>query len=247
MMYVQGISHLLEGHLDQADAMLAHACDLATELAVGPLTALTLAERYLVAAERGDWIAADSYARRSLEIVDDGHFDGYWTSALVLAIAARSCARSGDIPSARRLIRRAARLRRLLTYALPVVSVQALIQLANAYIAVVDPGGARAAIEQATAILQQRPHLGNLAGEVEHLRSRVERISGSGTGASSLTAAELRLLPLLPTHLSLPEIGARLFISRHTVKSEVSSIYRKLGVSSRTAAVERISELGLHG
>ncbi|HET6752381.1 MAG TPA: LuxR C-terminal-related transcriptional regulator, partial [Jiangellaceae bacterium] len=65
-------------------------------------------------------------------------------------------------------------------------------------------------------------------------------------GASSLTTAELRLLPLLPTHLSFPEIGDRLFISRHTVKSQVNSLYRKLGVSSRGEAVDRMTELGLH-
>ena len=63
--------------------------------------------------------------------------------------------------------------------------------------------------------------------------------------AASLTAAELRLVPLLPTHLSMAEIGTRLHISRHTVKSEAISMYRKLGVSSRSEAVTRIIDLGL--
>ena len=60
-----------------------------------------------------------------------------------------------------------------------------------------------------------------------------------------MTAAELRLVPLLPTHLTYPEIGERLFISRHTVKTQAGSVYRKLGVSSRKEAVDRIVELGL--
>ena len=38
-------------------------------------------------------------------------------------------------------------------------------------------------------------------------------------GASTLTEAELRLLPYLATHLSFREIGERLYVSRHTVKS----------------------------
>ena len=59
--------------------------------------------------------------------------------------------------------------------------------------------------------------------------------------------AELRLLPYLQTHLTLPEIGARLFISRNTVATEVGSIYRKLGVSSRAEAVERTMQMGLLG
>ena len=44
----------------------------------------------------------------------------------------------------------------------------------------------------------------------------------------------MRLLPLLSTHLSFPEIAAEMFLSRNTVKSAVNSIYRKLGTSSRS-------------
>ena len=62
---------------------------------------------------------------------------------------------------------------------------------------------------------------------------------------STLTAAELRLLPLLATHMSFPEIAGERFVSPHTVKSQAMSIYRKLGVSSRHQAVTRSRELGL--
>ena len=61
----------------------------------------------------------------------------------------------------------------------------------------------------------------------------------------SLTGAELRLLPYLATHLTFPEIAARLFISRNTVKTEAVAVYRKLGVSSRSEAIERAIALGL--
>jgi LuxR family maltose regulon positive regulatory protein len=47
------------------------------------------------------------------------------------------------------------------------------------------------------------------------------------------------------THLSFPEIGERLYISRHTVKTQAISVYRKLGASSRSHAIRRASELGL--
>ena len=63
--------------------------------------------------------------------------------------------------------------------------------------------------------------------------------------AADLSAAELRLLPFLATHLSLRGIGERLFITRNTVKSEAISAYRKLGVSSRSEAVELAAKLGL--
>ena len=183
---------------------------------------------------------------RAAEILESGRFDGYWTSALVFAAAARAAAHRGHMHAARQYVKRAARLRPLMTYALPVVSVQALLELARAYLAVVDPAGARAALEQAQGILQQRPDLGTLSAAADQLQSRLGQIVVAELGASSLTTAELRLLPLLPTHLSFPEIGDRLFISRHTVKSQVNSLYRKLGVSSRGEAVNRMAELGLH-
>ena len=95
-------------------------------------------------------------------------------------------------------------------------------------------------------LLRRRPNLGNLADEAQALRARLakERDS-SNPGASALTGAELRLLPMLSTHLSFPEIAEELFLSRNTIKSEAISIYRKLGASSRSQAVARSRELGL--
>ena len=95
-------------------------------------------------------------------------------------------------------------------------------------------------------LLRRRPGLGTLAGEARALRAQLSRERGSSApGASALTAAELRLLPMLSTHLSFPEIAEEMFLSRHTIKSEANSIYRKLGVSSRSQAVSRSLELGL--
>jgi LuxR family transcriptional regulator, maltose regulon positive regulatory protein len=51
--------------------------------------------------------------------------------------------------------------------------------------------------------------------------------------------------PLLATHLSFPQIGAELFLSPSTIKSQALSLYRKLGVSSRSQAVARARELAL--
>jgi LuxR family transcriptional regulator, maltose regulon positive regulatory protein len=56
---------------------------------------------------------------------------------------------------------------------------------------------------------------------------------------------ELRILPLLATHLPAAEIAAELFVSVHTVKSQQASLYRKLGTSSRSQAVTRARQLGL--
>jgi LuxR family maltose regulon positive regulatory protein len=67
----------------------------------------------------------------------------------------------------------------------------------------------------------------------------------TGVGPSALTSAELRVLQLLPTHLSFEQIGKRLRISRNTVKTQAIATYRKLGVSSRGEAVKRARSLGM--
>ena len=70
-------------------------------------------------------------------------------------------------------------------------------------------------------------------------------MEAAGSQSSTLTSAELRILPLLLTHLTLAGIADRLFLSRHTVKAQVWSMYRKLEVHTRSAAVTRARELGL--
>ena len=100
-------------------------------------------------------------------------------------------------------------------------------------------------LSEADAILRVRPGLGTLNRLADELRQRIAMAStSSGAWALSLTAAELRVLPLLTTHLAFPQIGERLFLSRTTVKTHAGSIYRKFGVSSRSEAIERAIELG---
>ncbi len=245
MVHTEGVSHLLEGDPDRADPILAHAVDVAVASGAVPFVALVLAERAIAASERGDWPAAQAFAEQALTIVRDGHFDDYWTSALVYAWAARIAAHRGDVAQARQHVTQAARLRPLLTHVLPVVSAQALLELARAYLALGDSSGARAVLRQAQDIFQRRPDLGVLPAQVAELRARLGTITRGTGGASSLTTAELRLLPLLATHLSLGEISQRLYVSRNTVKTQATAVYRKFGVSSRTDAIARVHELGL--
>jgi LuxR family transcriptional regulator, maltose regulon positive regulatory protein len=245
MLYTEGISYLLEDDPARADPILTRAFGVATAAGATPLAALILAEQCMVAAERDNWPEAAALAQRAVAIVEAERLDDYWTSALPYAWATRSELYLGNITRARYYLARAARLRPLLTYALPVVSVQALLELARSYLTLADPGGAAAVLRQVHDILQQRPDLGNLPRLAGELQSRLSKIKETAVGASSLTAAELRLLPLLSTHLSLREIGERLHVSSHTVKTQAYSAYRKLGASSRSEAVTRVHELGL--
>jgi LuxR family maltose regulon positive regulatory protein len=109
-----------------------------------------------------------------------------------------------------------------------------------------DRDGARERLAEAEEILRVRPAVGVLAAHVATLQVEADTMPQTATGSNSgLTGAELRLLPLLSTHLSFREIGERLFVSRNTIKTQAISVYRKLGVSSRSDAISRADELGL--
>jgi LuxR family maltose regulon positive regulatory protein len=245
MLHAEGVALLLDGDLEHAERLFVQALNEATSAGMTPFIPLLMAERGIVAIAWDDWIGADGLATDALALMDDGQFDDYWTSALVYAWAARVAAHRGDVAAARDLVVRAARLRPLLTHALPVVSVQALLELARTYVALADPAGALAALRQIADIRERRRQLGPLSRQADELRSRVDVLKSEMLGASSLTTAELRLLPLLATHLSLAEISERLVVSRNTVKTQAISIYRKLGVSTRSETIRRMQQVGL--
>jgi LuxR family maltose regulon positive regulatory protein len=62
--------------------------------------------------------------------------------------------------------------------------------------------------------------------------------------AEPLTPAELRVLQLLPAN-TYTQMAATLYISPHTVKAHLRSVYHKLGVASRAQAIERAVDLRL--
>jgi DNA-binding NarL/FixJ family response regulator len=69
--------------------------------------------------------------------------------------------------------------------------------------------------------------------------------SRRGAGDATLSRQELKVLRLVAEGLTNPEIGTRLYLSRHTVKEYLSHAMRKLEVGNRIEAVRRATELGL--
>ena len=172
--------------------------------------------------------------------------EDYPPVTILHAAAARIALHQADRPRAITELTRAQRLRPGLTFALPHLAVQARIELARCHLALSDLAAARILQQEVEEVLTRHPDLGVFAGQAGNLRAELSRArSSSAPGASALTAAELRLLPMLSTHLSFPEIAGEIFLSPNTVKSQAVSIYRKLGVTSRSQTVTRSRELGL--
>jgi LuxR family maltose regulon positive regulatory protein len=85
------------------------------------------------------------------------------------------------------------------------------------------------------------PDAGTLRPRLERLEQALER----ACLVEPLTPAERRLLDLLPSHMSLKEIAATLWLSRETVKSHTTTLYRKLDVHTRGEAVAKARACGL--
>jgi LuxR family maltose regulon positive regulatory protein len=243
--FLQGIARILCGDPDGGEAFLDQA--ISTEDAGAPdLRAFALCERSLLAMTRHEWGQAEAFARQARSVLRQARMEDSYVTPLVCAVQARVAAHRRDAAAAREQLVSAQRLRHLLTYAFPDIAVQARIELTRVHLALADLAGARTLMREIDELLTRRPGLGTLVGEAEALRVQLSRQRGSrSSGASALTAAELRLLPLLSTHLTAAEIATELFLSPHTIKAEVKSIYRKLDATSRNQAITRARELGL--
>jgi LuxR family maltose regulon positive regulatory protein len=118
--------------------------------------------------------------------------------------------------------------------------------LADAALRLGDTDLARDLLDDADRLAVREEDLGRLTEDLVRLRARLGTAAVPlGAAVTPLTQAEVRVLRYLPTHLSFGEIAAELFVSRNTVKTQAIAIYRKLGVSSRSAAVQTARDMGI--
>jgi LuxR family maltose regulon positive regulatory protein len=243
---VRGGAHALLGATDRATEDLQAAVEIGLAFNAVDEVFVSQALLALLAYRQGAWTEAAERARAAQKVVDESGFGDYAESAIVHVATARVAVHEARPDDARAVLARAHRLRPLLDHGAPWLTVQVGLELTRAHLALGDADAARTILGETEEVLALRPGLGLLVDEAQELRTRVEATSGSaGAWAMSLTSAELRLLPYLATHLTFPEIGNRLFLSRNTVKTEAVSIYRKFGASSRSEAIERAIEVGL--
>ncbi len=203
--------------------------------------ALCLAQLGLVLIDVDEPVRGLMMARRSRAVVEEWGLGGQGSAALAYAGLALALALSGHSAEARDNLGEAARVQLGTVDAAPWLAVHVRVTMARAALALGDDGVAEEALDGAQRFLGRLGDAPLLRAEVERLG---ERVCPAGAGACpSITAAEARVLQLLPTHHSVREIGDLLFLSRFTVKSHAHSLYRKLGVSGRSEAVERAREL----
>ena len=164
--------------------------------------------------------------------------------ALAFATEALVLSQTGETSKASSAFRRATGLLAELNDFSAWYEAETRIALARASMRLDDVPRARSLFAEAGRYLQRAPDAQLLKTWIAAGWADVET-AGSIDGRWALTPAELRLLKYLPSHLNFREIADELFVSFNTVKSQASSIYRKLDVTSRGDAIECAGRAGL--
>jgi LuxR family transcriptional regulator, maltose regulon positive regulatory protein len=240
----QGVAHHLTGRL--ADARRALEDGGRGGAAAAPsMQSLCLAQLYLLALDDGTWDEAAVLAGRARSQVKSSGLEHYPSCALVFAVSALDRAQRGLGQEARGDLLWSRRLLALLVDFLPWYEIETRIVLARAALCLGDLAAARTLANEASGRLREAPDATTLRTWLEQARAELDAATLAAGERCALTKAEVRVLQLLPTHLSVPAIASRLYVSPNTVKTHVRAVYRKLDASSRAEAVAHASAAGL--
>ena len=208
--------------------------------------ALCLAQLALLAIDDGDWERAHLLATRARSQVERVGLDAHPTCAVVFAVSAFVRAHRDRVEDAQSDRRRATELLTQLVDYVPWYDGEVRLVLARTALRLGDVTGTRTLLAEAARELEPRDEIPVLRTWIDELWAQVEAFTVTElVGPSSLTTAELRVLALMPTHLSFREMGRRLHVSANTVKTHAHGVYRKLDVCSRSEAVVRARSTGL--
>jgi len=241
----RGAALVLLGEDERADGVLADAAACAAEHFSTETQVVAIAERALLAAQAGNHELAEELSQSATKAMAGGQVEDAPAHALEQATAAQMLLHRGRWNEARACLDAAQALRPQLTVAIPWLAVQTRIELGRGFVTLRDSRALEDLLDEIDDILERAPELGTLAASADRLRQEADAVPEREGGATGLTPAELRLLPLLATHLSFRQIAEQLFVSRNTIKTQAISVYRKLGVSSRSDAVAEAQRLGL--
>ncbi len=236
-LHMRGTAAMLLDAVGESESLLGETVEAAHALGCAETEMVALGQLSLIARERGDLDRADELSAQAEALARASELDEYPTFAIALAACAQTSLRHGRWAEARELVATAQPLRTQLTDSLPWLAVHARLELARCCVRLRDRNLALALFDEADLILALRPRLGVLVERVASVGRDAVALPEAERVPTGLTPAELRLLPLLATHLSFREIADDLHVSRNTVKTQAISIYRKFGVSGRSEAI----------
>ena len=241
-----GSSLYLSGETSEARKQFEEALEI-MGLGQPLLRMVCLSFLSIIAADEGHLEEADSLAREARASVERFGLLGVPQASWAAIAFGNVLAKRGELTAARSELEAGISARTELPRISPWPTLIGLLALARVHLARGDRGAARRLLDEARAILEP---FGDDAGifpallerQVRGLRKTKQR-DGSLNG--ELTEREMAVLRLLDGKLTTRQMGDSLYVAPSTVRTQVKSIYRKLGVSSRGEAVEEARARGL--
>ncbi len=207
---------------------------------------ITLSFLSFVATDEGHLEEAESRARAAQELVEGLRPYRVPQTSLAPIALGRTLAERGKLEEAQKELESGLSARRTLPGLSPWPTLIGLLALAPVRAARGDRSGARAVLAEARSILEDFPDAGIFPELLERQQRKLRaRRPREGQLDGELTERELDVLGLLVSELSTRQMAESLYVAPSTVRTQVKSIYRKLGVSSRGEAVEEAQVKGL--
>jgi LuxR family maltose regulon positive regulatory protein len=197
----------------------------------------------------GNWEKGSHQADIACAQIEASELGSLLSSGAAQVAAAVAAAHFGNHSLAIQRLRSLAPIQRVLSDAIPFDAFQINLIAAETYLMLGDYRSASVHAHTASLGLEAFGDAGLFEARLRNLQTALassdEPVDASYAGPEPLTDRELQILALLQSDLSLRDIGSELFVSRNTAKSHVASVYRKLGVTSRTTAIARARQLEL--
>jgi LuxR family transcriptional regulator, maltose regulon positive regulatory protein len=244
--FALGSGLYLSGDTSQGRKRLGEALALTEDGRQRLVRVITLSFLSFVAADEGRLDEAESRARAAHTLVEGLRpYEIPQTSLAPIALG-RVLAERGRLEEAQEELESGLSVRRRLPGLSPWPTVVGLLALARVRAERGDRAGARTVLAEARTILEAFPDAGVFPELLERqerkLRARKPR---EGQLDGELTERELEVLRLLAGELSTQQMSESLYVAPSTVRTQIKSIYRKLGASSRGEAVEEARARGL--
>ncbi len=229
--WAMGLNLLFRGEFTQADTWFVEATELAPASGQWLVACAGLAYRSLIAGQSGRVDLQAQLAEQATAIERERGLQDV-AAGPSLADGASLAAR-GRAADALPVLEHAVTLARF--GGQPGVLTRALSSYASVLCGLGEHQQARAALAEARSIV-------GAGWAIKSERLCPECLA---SGETELTQRERAVLSLLTSDLSESDIARELFVSHSTVHSHTKSIYRKLGASTRSEALDRARMLGI--
>ena len=235
--FALGHAQYVSGDLEAVMNVLPKAAYNDSSLAI--TKQLALAIMAMAAREQRDPTLSRRYAMESMALVDAADLRAAPQASMAFSALGESQAIEGDLAGAMATLEEGLNLRQRNPGLSPWPTIYHLLAMGRVTAMTGDLSRAEQLLDQAAEVMSRfTDGMDAMHTRLGAARATLRRLRHDDPGLESLTPREVDVLRLLQSRLSLGEIAGELYLTRNTVKTHVQALYRKLGATSRSEAIQ---------